>query len=142
MSKLTPRQHRFVAEYVSDLNATRAAIRAGYSSKTANEQGSRLLRNVSVSEAIARAAHRHMLRAEVTVQEVIAGLHREATHYGEASSHSARVAAWTQLGRYHQLFVDRIEKTVTNQLSDLSDEELDEWIQRIAAGEDIPEFLQ
>lgn len=52
---MTPKQQRFVEEYLIDLNATQAAIRAGYSAKTAQEQGSRLLSNVMVSEAIAAA---------------------------------------------------------------------------------------
>ncbi len=40
---LTPKRARFVEEYLIDLNATQAAIRAGYSAKTANEQGAQLL---------------------------------------------------------------------------------------------------
>ncbi len=40
---LTPKQRRFVEEYLVDLNATQAAIRARYSERTAQEQGSRLL---------------------------------------------------------------------------------------------------
>jgi phage terminase small subunit len=43
---MTPRQQRFLDEYLVDLNATQAAIRAGYSTRTANEQGARLLANV------------------------------------------------------------------------------------------------
>jgi phage terminase small subunit len=49
---LTPKQERFIQNYLIDLNATQAAIRAGYSPKTANEQGSRLLANVSISRLI------------------------------------------------------------------------------------------
>lgn len=49
---MTPKQQRFVEEYLIDLNATQAAIRAGYSSKTAMEQGYQLLRNTSVAAAI------------------------------------------------------------------------------------------
>ena len=52
---MTPKQERFVEEYLIDLNATQAAIRAGYSAKTAQEQSSRLLSNVMVSQAIAEA---------------------------------------------------------------------------------------
>lgn len=52
MAKLTPKQKRFVDEYLVDLNATAAARRAGYSDKTACEQGSRLLANVKVQAAI------------------------------------------------------------------------------------------
>lgn len=49
---LNDKQKRFCDEYLIDLNATQAAIRAGYSKKTANEQGARLLVNVSVQEYI------------------------------------------------------------------------------------------
>jgi len=49
---LTPKQQRFVDEYLIDLNATQAAIRAGYSAKTASEQSARLLGNVRVQRAI------------------------------------------------------------------------------------------
>lgn len=52
MNKLTKRQKRFVEEYLIDLNARQAAIRAGYSPKTASEQASRLLANVKIQTAI------------------------------------------------------------------------------------------
>ena len=50
---LTDKQKRFCEEYLIDLNATQAAIRAGYSPKTAEQTASRLLRNVNVQEYIA-----------------------------------------------------------------------------------------
>lgn len=56
---LTPRQRRFVERYCVHLNATKAAIEAGYSAKTANEQGPRLLVNVRVAEEI--RIHQKML---------------------------------------------------------------------------------
>lgn len=49
---LNAKQDMFCREYLIDLNATQAAIRAGYSEKTANEQGARLLANVSVQSRI------------------------------------------------------------------------------------------
>lgn len=49
---LTPRQARFAAEYLVDLNATQAAIRAGYSAAAAAEQGYRLLRNAQIQAAV------------------------------------------------------------------------------------------
>ena len=49
---LTKKQKLFVEEYLIDLNATQAAIRAGYSPETANEQGSRMLANVSIRNEI------------------------------------------------------------------------------------------
>lgn len=52
--ELTDRQKAFIREYLVDLNATQAAIRAGYSPKTAEQQGHALLRNPKVAEEIAR----------------------------------------------------------------------------------------
>ena len=52
---LTPKQQRFVEEYLIDLNGKQAAIRAGYSAKTAEMQASRLLSYAKVSAAIAEA---------------------------------------------------------------------------------------
>lgn len=51
-TELTEKQRLFVAEYLTDFNATRAAMSAGYSKNTAMEQGSRLLRNVKVQAEI------------------------------------------------------------------------------------------
>lgn len=53
MAKLTDKQELFAREYLKDLNATQAAIRAGYSEKTAQAQSSRLLSNVMVQSRIA-----------------------------------------------------------------------------------------
>lgn len=50
---LTDKQQRFVAEYLTDMNATQAATRAGCSEKTAYSQGQRMLKNVEVAAAIA-----------------------------------------------------------------------------------------
>jgi phage terminase small subunit len=68
---LTAKQQRFVDEYLIDLNATQAAIRAGYSKKTANEQGSRLLANVSVSAAIHQRMNERSGRVEITQDMVL-----------------------------------------------------------------------
>lgn len=114
---LTDKQKRFVAEYLIDLNATQAAIRAGYAAKTANREGSRLLSNVDIANAIASGAQKRIQRAEVSAQDVIDGLYREATREGEGSSHGARVSAWGLLGKYHKLFVDRIEAEVSGDIT-------------------------
>ena len=68
---MTPKQEAFVQEYLIDLNATQAAIRAGYSKKTANEQGSRLLANVKISAAIAEAQGDRSERTEITQDYVL-----------------------------------------------------------------------
>lgn len=76
MANLTPKQQRFVEEYLIDLNATQAAIRSGYSEKTANEQGSRLLANVSISEAIAEAQNKRAERTEITQDYVLTNIQK------------------------------------------------------------------
>lgn len=78
MAKLTAKQQRFVEEYLIDLNATQAAIRAGYSPKTANEQGARLLANASVQEAIAKAMAERSRRTGISQDRVIQELARIA----------------------------------------------------------------
>lgn len=68
---LTPKQARFVEEYLIDLNATQAAIRAGYSEKTAYSQGERLLRNVEVAKGIEAAQEARSKRTEITQDMVL-----------------------------------------------------------------------
>lgn len=68
---MTPRQKRFVEEYLIDLNATQAAIRAGYSKKTAQEQGHQLLRKTSVKAAIDAAMAERSERTGITQDYVL-----------------------------------------------------------------------
>lgn len=65
MPKLTDKQQRFVDEYLLDLNATQAAIRAGYSEKTAYSQGQRLLKNVEAQKAIQEAKRKRVERTQI-----------------------------------------------------------------------------
>jgi hypothetical protein len=104
---MTQRQRRFVDEYLLDLNATQAAIRAGYSARTAEQQGPRLLGNVEIAGAIQAALEARSERVQITADDVLRGLHREATLTGDGSSHSARVSAWTQIGKHLGMFVER-----------------------------------
>ena len=71
MAKLTEKQRLFVEEYLIDLNATQAAIRAGYSAKTADVQGSRMLGNVKVQQAIAEAMAKRSKRTGVNQDRVV-----------------------------------------------------------------------
>lgn len=71
VGKLTDKQKRFVEEYLVDLNATQAAIRAGYSEQTAYSIGQRLLKKVEVQEAIQQAQNKRSERTQITQDEVI-----------------------------------------------------------------------
>lgn len=79
MAKLNAKQKRFVKEYLIDLNGTQAAIRAGYSPKTANEQAARLLANVSIQEAIQEEMKKREERTDITVDRVVQELHNIVT---------------------------------------------------------------
>lgn len=71
MAKLTEKQQRFVDEYLIDLNATQAAIRAGYSVKTANEQGSQNLAKLSIQQAIAEQMAERSKRTGINQDRVV-----------------------------------------------------------------------
>jgi phage terminase small subunit len=75
---LTPKQQRFIQEYLIDLNATQAAIRAGYGKKGASTQGERLLRNVEIKAAVAAGQARQFGALEITAERVKLELARVA----------------------------------------------------------------
>lgn len=68
---LTPKQRRFVDEYLKDLNATQAAIKAGYASRTANRTGSRLLSNADIQAAIQEAQAARSQRTQIDADYVL-----------------------------------------------------------------------
>lgn len=71
MAKLTDKQQRFVEEYLIDLNATKAAIRAGYSAKNADKIGSELLGKTRVAEAVACAMAERSRRTGISQDRVL-----------------------------------------------------------------------
>ena len=71
MAKLTDKQKRFVEEYLIDLNATQAAIRAGYSINNADKIGSELLGKTRVSEAISKAMAERSRRTGISQDRVV-----------------------------------------------------------------------
>ena len=73
-AKLTDKQRTFVAEYLVDLNATQAAIRAGYSAKTASSIGEENLRKPEIAEAIAAKQAERATRTEINQDYVLNNL--------------------------------------------------------------------
>jgi phage terminase small subunit len=70
--ELTDKQEQFCREYLLDFNATQAAIRAGYSKRTANEQGARLLANVSVQNFLQIKKEKLESKSDITREKVLA----------------------------------------------------------------------
>jgi phage terminase small subunit len=116
---VTPKQARFVEEYLTDLNATQAAIRAGYSKKTAEQLGYQLLHKTSVAEAIEKARAKLSEKTEITQEYVLRRLKREAELEGDGASHSARVSALEKLGKHLKMFTDVSEINPSEALMEL-----------------------
>lgn len=83
--KLTARQARFVDEYLVDFNATQAAVRAGYSEKTAYRAGASNIRKCQIQAEISRRQKDLQRRTEVTQERVVRELARVA--FADAASH-------------------------------------------------------
>lgn len=78
MADLTPKQALFVKEYLIDLNGTQAAIRCGYSPKTARVQGAKLLTLPAIRAAVSDGKARQLDKAELTAARVLEELRRLA----------------------------------------------------------------
>jgi phage terminase small subunit len=73
LDDLTPKQRRFIEEYVIDLNATQAAIRSGYSKKTARDIGCENLAKPNIAESIAELQSERSKRTGITGDKVVTG---------------------------------------------------------------------
>lgn len=123
---LTPKQQAFVAEYLVDLNGTQAAIRAGYSAKTARAIAVENLTKPAIAEAITEAKAKRERATEVNALWVLTRLRenveramqaeavrdREGNATGEYTYQGAVAnRALELLGKHHGLFADRLEHT-------------------------------
>jgi phage terminase small subunit len=76
--QLTPKQQRFVEEYLVDLNATQAAIRSGYSARTAEKIGSENIRKPEIAAALAQAQRARSSRTQIDADWLLRRLAAEA----------------------------------------------------------------
>ena len=99
---LTDKQERFCQEYVVDLNSAAAARRAGYSKRTANRQGSRLLSNVDIQRRISELRDGRVKRTQVDADFVVERLRAIADQWQKNPSAATR--ALELLGRHLDIF--------------------------------------
>ena len=128
MSKLTTKQQLFVDEYLVDLNATRAAIRAGYSEKTAEFQASRLLKNVKIEKALGIRMKARERRTAITHDKVLEDIERikqdamqlvpDKDGNMTMANHSAALKAAELQGRHLGMFNYKIEVAGTISITD------------------------
>ena len=104
--QLTAKQNAFVAEYLIDLNATQAALRAGYSKKTAEVKGSQLLSLVKVSEVVEEALAKRQARTEITQDKVLDNIVRIGGKAEDKERFSDALKAEEMLARHVRLFSD------------------------------------
>tara|TARA_R110002153_G_scaffold191269_2_gene344263 strand:+ start:20496 stop:20876 length:381 start_codon:yes stop_codon:yes gene_type:complete len=109
MAKLTGKQEMFVSEYLIDLNATQAAIRAGYSEKTASEMGYENLSKPQIAEAITEAKQKVAKRNEVTVDDIVK-MHKAAFDMAEkVEQPSAMTTSAQNTAKLLGLIIDKSE---------------------------------
>lgn len=111
MAKLTAKQERFCIEYIIDLNATQAAIRAGYSKKTANRIASENLSKLDIQRKIQELQQERSERTEITQDKVL----KELAGIGFAPITKGRIRAADKtkalelLGRHLGMFTDKLQ---------------------------------
>jgi phage terminase small subunit len=108
---LTPKQDMFVREYLIDLNATQAAIRAGYSAKTAAQIGEENLRKPDIAKAIQAGMDQRSQRTNITAEEVLANIKRIAQKAEDMDDNGNALRANELLGKHLKLFTDKIEQS-------------------------------
>lgn len=116
---LNAKQQRFVDEYLKDSNATQAAIRAGYSVKTANKAGPRLLVNVGIQKAVKKAQKSLSERTEITQEKVLEKLEGIAEKAEKKGNYNAATRCWELIGTNIGMFKKNL------QLSTQDDKPLD-----------------
>ena len=100
--KILTKRELFIEEYVKSLNATQSAINAGYSQKTARQQGHRLLTNANISKKIDELLKQRLENCNVDTEFILQGLKDIATN--EHYPCKDRVKAYSLLGDYLQMW--------------------------------------
>lgn len=131
-TRLTEKQRKFAKEYTVDYNGNQAAIRAGYSPKTARQAAADLLTKTNVLQAIKEFQAEAETKIVLNRNMVIEGLLKEASFTGQGASHAARVSAWEKLGKTMGMFVDKVENNTTL----LIEKELEDLFESLGDGDD------
>lgn len=134
MKTLTPKQARFVEEYLVDFNGAQAAIRAGYSPKAAKETAYKLLTICHVSDAVNKGAQEASKRLHITRETVLQGLLEAVALAKEEGTTVALVTAWREVAKLLGMYPSsrlQVEARVTTsqeptvkQIERMSDAEL------------------
>ena len=113
---LTPKQQRFVAEYLVDLNATQAAIRAGYSTKTAQQIGAENLLKPVIAAAINVKQEQHLEKIDFVVEDVLRAVQRHVRADGRADVRDLfqKGQAWSDDAAMNVSGFDVVKRNITS----------------------------
>ena len=106
---LTAKEERFIAEYLSDANAARSALAAGYSPKTATRIGSHLLARPRVKAAIKALQTKLLKKLDLTAEKVLADIERIANKAERSRQFNAAIRGKQLLGQHLKLFTEKHE---------------------------------
>lgn len=140
---LNDRQQLFVTEYVKDMNATKAAERAGYSKRTAYSQGQRLLKNVEIKKAVDKLlleVRKNNVADAVEIEEYLTAVMRgkmketEMINVGNfeqelvevPAKQTTRIKAAELLGKRYSMWTDKQEIDLNQQVVFVDDVPLDD----------------
>ena len=117
VDKLNDKREAFCQEYLVDLNATQAAIRAGYSEHTANEQGAQLLAILSVQDRVAELMAKRSKRTEITADSVLQELallgFSNMGDYAKYGNNGVTLTPSDELSRKQLACLSEVSETVT-----------------------------
>ena len=126
--KLSPKQTRFIQEYLVDPNQKSAAIKAGYAEKTAAIKGWQLVNNDLIATEIQLAMDKRAAKAEINADYVLTNL-RDIVEMFKVENPGASLKGLELLGKNLKLFTDRLEIRVIGCWDDLGKEEQDNIIE-------------
>ena len=130
MKPLTPKQQAFVNEYLVNMNATQAAIRAGYSEKTAYAIGEQNLKKLEIKEVITAAMEERSINTKITAENVLKRISEVTEKAISEGNYSAAIRGLELLAKHLGLLKDKAEPerekiTVVLQNFSSSDKKLD-----------------
>lgn len=121
---LNPKQTRFVAEYLIDSNATQAAIRAGYSKRTAYSIGAENLKKPEIAAAIASATAMVADRLDITAEKVLRDIEDVRVKATADGVYASAIRASELQGKAIGMFEDKLNVRFRSDPNALADDEL------------------
>ena len=128
---MNPKRQRFCQEYAVDLNGAQAAIRAGYSPKTAKEQASRLLTNAHVRARVDELIVEYRERVEISVDSLTELLLDDRKLAHSSKQAGAAVSASEKLAKLHGFMSERLKVDVNLTAGQMNDAEVEAELDEI-----------